>query len=66
MQEFKCSQCGYTRWQKEAIDMMFEMPMFGSFGGPNILSVMNYVEDTICPNCGSAVSWNPIINNDNF
>ena len=48
------------------MDMMLEMPMFGSFGGPNILSVMNYTENTICPNCGSAGSWNPIINNDNF
>lgn len=69
MQEFQCSKCGYRKWENEAVDMMMSTPMFGSFGMSNIppmMGTMNWVQDVVCPNCGNASSWRPIINNDNF
>lgn len=69
MQEYECSQCGYRKWERQTLDLMMEMPMYGSFGLNSIMpgmNMMNYVEDSVCPNCGKATTWHPVIKNDNF
>lgn len=63
MQEFQCSECGYRKWERQSLDVMMEMPMYGGFGVTGMMPVtntMNWMEDSICPNCGKASSWRPI------
>lgn len=65
MQEFECSACGYRKWERQTLDIMMEMPMYGSFGGNSMMPVMNtmnWVEDSVCPNCGRADCWQPMRN----
>lgn len=66
MKEFKCSNCGYRKWQKDQNDYMLNMPIYGYFIGYNMVPMDNFHQDQICPNCKKAFGWNSIINNDNF
>lgn len=69
MQEYRCNQCGYSKWQQESYDLMLEMPTFGSFYVGNMLPMMNYAgtgQGSACPNCGKLSGWGPIINNATF
>lgn len=68
MQEYQCRSCGYRKVEKDMIDVMGEFPMYSGFGSGFMLGFSNNVkwhEDTACPNCGKASSWNAIINNSN-
>lgn len=68
MQEYKCSECGYRKLEREMMDFMAEIPMYSGFGGGYMQMTsqqMNWGEDVVCPNCGKASSWHPNINNSN-